>query len=112
MVQLFLDDLASNVMILAHPWTSRSMAEHCGLGVTQFVHYCRQLTNMAPIQYLNQSRVEMASQMLVNAPQRSITDIALACGFGSSQSNTRGGAARCPWRCRAELGSGRLCRYA
>ena len=85
MVQLFLKDLYQNVEMLAHTWTSRSMAEHCGLGVTQFVHYCRQLTNMPPIQYLNQCRIEMASKMLIEQPQMNITEIAMACGFSSSQ---------------------------
>lgn len=85
MVRLFLEDLAHNRTMLTQAWTSRSMAEHCGLGATQFAHYCRQVSNLSPMQYLNQCRVEMAGQMLVNEPEKSITDIALSCGFGSSQ---------------------------
>ena len=61
------------------------MAEHCGLGVTHFVHHCKQLTNMTPAQYLNHCRIEAGAKMLVEKPAMSITNIALTCGFGSSQ---------------------------
>jgi AraC family 4-hydroxyphenylacetate 3-monooxygenase operon regulatory protein len=81
-VELFLDDLRKN---LAQPWTVASMAERCGLGVTRFVHHCKQSTNMTPAQYLNHSRIEAAAHMLVEKPKISITDISLSCGFSSSQ---------------------------
>jgi AraC family L-rhamnose operon regulatory protein RhaS len=81
-VELLLDDLRRN---LVQPWTVTSMAECCGLGVTHFVHQCKQLTNMTPAQYLNHCRIEAASHMLVEKAKMSITDIAFSCGFSSSQ---------------------------
>ncbi len=84
-VQLFLDDLRRNPEHLGRAWTLRAMAERCGLAETRFRHYCRQLTNMTPTQFVEHCRVETASQMLVEQPDRNITDVALACGFGSSQ---------------------------
>ena len=47
-VQLFLDGLAGDAGQLAQEWTVPRMARRCGLGVTHFVHHCRQLTNMTP----------------------------------------------------------------
>jgi len=40
---------------------------------------------MTPIEYLNSCRVEAASHLLLNQPDLSITQVAYACGFNSSQ---------------------------
>jgi len=40
---------------------------------------------MTPLQYLTHCRVELAARMLVEQPQASVTDVAFACGFNSSQ---------------------------
>jgi AraC family L-rhamnose operon regulatory protein RhaS len=61
------------------------VAQRCGLGTTQFVRYSRQLTNLTPMQYLNTCRLETAARMLVDLPERSVIDVALDCGFSSSQ---------------------------
>ena len=84
-VELFLADLQSNLENLAEPWTLRIMAEYCGLAETRFRHYCRQLTNLTPVHFLELCRVKAASQMLIERPRMTITEIAMACGFGSSQ---------------------------
>jgi AraC-like DNA-binding protein len=84
-VKLFLADLRNNPQNLVKPWTLREMAERCGLGETRFRHYCKKLTNMTPIQFLEHCRVETASKMLIENPRMAVTEIALACGFGSSQ---------------------------
>ena len=81
-VQLFLDELSRR---LDEPWTLDSMAKTCGLGRTRFAHYCRTLTNQNPTQILNQMRLDSAKSMLRDDPDRSISDIALSCGFGTSQ---------------------------
>jgi AraC-like DNA-binding protein len=84
-VELFLAELRDNPERLAQSWTLRTMAEHCGLAETRFRHYCRQLTNMTPVQFLERYRVEAASRMLVEKPRMTVTEVAMACGFGSSQ---------------------------
>ncbi len=81
-VQIFLDGLAQHA---AADWDLESMARQCGLSRTQFSEYCRRLTNLTPIQYLTQCRVELAARMLIERPDASITEVAHACGFGSSQ---------------------------
>jgi AraC-like DNA-binding protein len=81
-VALFLTDLKDQ---LCEPWSIESMAQSCGLGVTRFIHYCRQITNMTPAHYLTQSRLEGAIRLLETKPEMSVTQVALACGFSSSQ---------------------------
>ena len=81
-VELFLADVRDNC---AEPWTLPIMAKQCGMGATRFTHYCKQITNVAPMQYLNRCRVEAAAKLLTGKPRMSVTEIAFACGFSSSQ---------------------------
>ena len=84
-VELFLADLAHSLPSLAHPWTLETMAGQCGLGVTRFVHHCKQVTNLAPMQYLTRCRVEAAARMMREDRALSISGVAERCGFASSQ---------------------------
>jgi transcriptional regulator GlxA family with amidase domain len=81
-VDLFLRSLSEQI---ERPWTLDEMANECGLGRTRFADYCLQLTNVTPMEYLANCRIGAACRMLVQLPHRSITEIAFACGFGSSQ---------------------------
>jgi AraC-like DNA-binding protein len=84
-VELFLHDLRAHQENLSLKWSLEEMAKSCGLGLTQFVHHVRCVTNMSPLQYLNYSRLDCAAHMLRESNGTSITDVALACGFSSSQ---------------------------
>jgi AraC family L-rhamnose operon regulatory protein RhaS len=84
-VEMFLTDLRECPEQLGHEWTLQTMAKHCGLAETRFRYYCKELTNMPPSQYLELCRVDAAAKMLVQEPQKTVTDIAQACGFGSGQ---------------------------
>lgn len=84
-VQLFLSTLWNQSEMLAADWTVESMAEECGLKPTQFVHHVRQLTNRAPIHYLNDCRLQCAANLLADTERSSVTGVALTCGFSSSQ---------------------------
>jgi AraC family L-rhamnose operon regulatory protein RhaS len=84
-VELFLMELRDNVDQLSREWTLRLMAKASGLGVTQFVYYCRQLTNMTPLQFLNLYRLQHAAQILVSDQEQTVTEIADRCGFRTSQ---------------------------
>lgn len=77
---MFFDSLATS---LDQPWTLELMAARSGLGRTRLAHYCRKLTNLTPLAYLQHLRIERARQLLAD-DKRSITAIALDCGFGSS----------------------------
>ena len=84
-VELFWRDLEQNADHLALEWSVHGMARRCGMGVTNFIHHTRQLTNLTPIQYLNRCRLAAAARLLRERPDHSITRIALACGFTSGQ---------------------------
>lgn len=81
-VRLFLEQLRGRVGEL---WTLDSMAEECGLGRSRFAYYCRRLTNMTPLELLARTRVGEAARMLRRNPRARVTDVALSCGFASSQ---------------------------
>jgi AraC-like DNA-binding protein len=84
-VELFLHEVENNPDTSSESWTINSMAEHCGMGVTAFSKYCRELMNAGPMEFLNRCRLDRAARQLRENPGLSITEIALACGFNSSQ---------------------------
>ena len=81
-VEMFFEGLP---LALGQEWTVPRMARQCGLGVTHFVHHCKRVTNMTPLQYLNHCRLEAAGRLLGEQSDRSVTEIALDCGFTSPQ---------------------------
>jgi AraC family L-rhamnose operon regulatory protein RhaS len=84
-VELFLADLSAHPEHVSVDWSVGDMAQSCGLGVTQFIHHVRVLTNMTPMQYLNHARLDLAARLLRESPDRSITDVSLDCGFSTAQ---------------------------
>jgi len=84
-VQLFLEDLRRHPKHLELPWSAREMAACCGLGLTQFDHHVKVVTGLTPMKYLSQCRLERALTLLREIPKRNVTDIAIECGFSSSQ---------------------------
>ena len=84
-VELFLYDLAANAASSRQPWTLEEMATQCGMGVTAFTKYCRELVNNGPVEYLNQCRLNRAARELKENPALPVTEIAFQNGFNSSQ---------------------------
>ena len=80
-VDVFLGSLRPR---LSEPWTVDAMAEQCGLGRTRFIHYCRQVVNATPMDYLTGLRVERAFDLLTTT-ELTVAEIAVDCGFSSSQ---------------------------
>ena len=80
-VRMLLDELDSH---LDHPWRLQDMASAAKLGRSQFSRYCRELTNMTPVEYLTSRRIELASRLLRES-DATITEIAMEAGFQSSQ---------------------------
>jgi AraC-like DNA-binding protein len=80
-VHLFLARLRERTQ---EQWSVDRMAEECGLGRTRFVHYCKKMVNLTPLEYLSLLRVEQAKHLLVNTDLL-ISDVAQLCGFQSSQ---------------------------
>lgn len=81
-VEMFLQGLADHV---DYPWTLEQMAQHCNLGRSQFAAYCRRITNMTASEYLADCRIKKAKSLLLKRLDMNMLDIALACGFESSQ---------------------------
>ncbi len=69
----------------AEPWTVAEMARACRVGKTYLTDSCRELFNTTPSEQLNRIRLAHASRLLKNKPDMSITDIAFATGFNTSQ---------------------------
>jgi AraC family L-rhamnose operon regulatory protein RhaS len=81
-VEMFLAVLPEHA---AYDWDLIAMAKQCGLSRSQFSSYCKQLTNMTPIEYLTHCRLSLAARLLVERSDMSITQVAFASGFNSSQ---------------------------
>lgn len=84
-VELFLAELNQAHLDLTELWTLDRMAAHCNMGTTAFSKYCRELVNANPVEFLNQCRLDHAARQLKEKPSLTITEIALANGFNSSQ---------------------------
>ncbi|MGL6193761.1 MAG: helix-turn-helix transcriptional regulator [Thermoguttaceae bacterium] len=85
LVQSFIKELQMHPGQLFYQWTLPEMAKQCGLSISSFGTYFRQLTNMSPKNFLNKLRIEYAAQLLSEHPEVAITELALDCGFASSQ---------------------------
>jgi AraC family L-rhamnose operon regulatory protein RhaS len=84
-VEQFLKDLETNHAKCLEIQTLEEMARQCGLGITAFAKYTRELVNVGPMKYLKQCRLNHAAQQLREQPGASITDICFSNGFNSSQ---------------------------
>ena len=80
-VHRFLQDLPSH---LDRAWTLEEMAGACRLGRTHFANLVKTLTGDTPMAFLQRLRAERARELLLTT-HRPITEIALDCGFSSSQ---------------------------
>jgi len=82
-VRCFLEQLPN---YCNEPWTVDLMAEDCGLKPTRFSYYCRALTNLSPIEFLNNVRLKRAKEMIEDSEcDKNLLEIALDCGFSSNQ---------------------------
>jgi AraC-like DNA-binding protein len=84
-VELFLRDLEQRRIDLSEPWTLERMAKQCGMGVTAFSKYTREIVNAGPMEFLNSCRLDWAMHKLKENGSESITEIAFGCSFNSSQ---------------------------
>lgn len=66
------------------PWTLSQMAEACGVQRTRLNTIFMKLTGATPMEYLFRIRMERAKTLLRETDLR-VTDIALDCGYGTSQ---------------------------
>jgi len=81
-VELFINELSSTYN---EPWTLESMAEHCKLKTTRFIHYFKEITNDSPMQYLINIRLEASVGLLLNDTRLNVKEICYECGFSSPE---------------------------
>lgn len=79
-IELFLAELD-----IRKQWTLESMAHHCGMKITSFTHYFKQLKNMTPMHYLMTVRLEEAARLLTANADMPIKEIAYELEFNTSQ---------------------------
>jgi AraC family L-rhamnose operon regulatory protein RhaS len=84
-VELFLKDLETNHATCSEIQTLDDMAKYCGMGITAFTKYTRELVNAAPMKFLKQCRLQNAARQLLEQPDPSITGVGFSNGFNSSQ---------------------------
>ena len=84
-VQIFLEDLENGRLNLGDAWAFSKMADHCDMGVTAFSQHTRALVNAGPVEFLNNCRLDKAARLLRGPEKCSVTEVALTCGFNSSQ---------------------------
>jgi len=84
-VKLFWEDMKNIPHLLEREWSVKAMAKLCRMSESHFTQCSRKLTNMSPAHFLNHCRIQHALSIMARDPQRSITDIALDCGFSTSQ---------------------------
>jgi len=80
-VQSLLEALAADC---GQDWTLATMAAQSGLQRTRLNAIVQKLTGGTPMEYLFRLRIEHAKTLLRETDMQ-VTDIAFACGFGSSQ---------------------------
>lgn len=85
LIDEFFHEMKERPNLLAKPWTLSAMAARCGMSNSIFCRHCQQLTNSTPKSYLNKLRIEYAAQALTADPEYPITELAIDCGFDSSQ---------------------------
>jgi transcriptional regulator GlxA family with amidase domain len=69
---------------ISHKWTVNEMSDTMNMKLTRFNAFIKRKTGYSPFQYLISLRVEVAKDYLTNSTLN-ITQIALECGFFSSQ---------------------------
>lgn len=80
-VRLFLNRLEEHI---DYPWRVDEMAKQCGIPRGAFITNCSILLNRTPHAHLMRLRIKRACRLLEAADQKTLTDMAMECGFSSS----------------------------
>lgn len=70
---------------LAEPLNWEDVAEACHISASHFRHMFISIFNETPGQFLTRMRLKSAVYLFYLEPEMSVTDVALGCGFSSSQ---------------------------
>ena len=81
----FFHGLEASVDTAAEPWTVAEIARACRVGVTYLTASCKEIFNATPSDQLCRIRLAHAARLLRDQAQLTITEVAFAVGFNSSQ---------------------------
>ncbi|MBK1875301.1 helix-turn-helix domain-containing protein [Pelagicoccus mobilis] len=84
-IREFFHGLEASVEKAAEPWAVADIAHACRVGVTYLTASCKEIFNTTPSEQLNKVRLFHAAKLLKEREERSVTDIAMATGFSTSQ---------------------------
>lgn len=84
-IRQFFQGLEASVEKASEPWAVSDIARACRVGITYLTDSCHGLFNTTPSEQLNRIRLGHAAQMLKQKPEMSVTEIAFAVGFNTSQ---------------------------
>ncbi|ADE53992.1 helix-turn-helix domain-containing protein [Coraliomargarita akajimensis] len=84
-IRQFFHGLEASIDKSAEDWNVGEMAHACRVGKSYLTAACRKIFNTTPAEQLNRIRLNHARDLLVNAPEQSVTDIAFQVGFNTSQ---------------------------
>jgi AraC-like DNA-binding protein len=68
---------------LTEDFSESDLAKAAGMTVSAFSRSFRKHTGMGVVEYVNRHRINLACQMLMNEPEKSVTDICFAVGFNN-----------------------------
>jgi AraC-like DNA-binding protein len=68
---------------LTEDFTEADLAATAGMTASAFSRSFRRHTGMGVVEYVNRLRINLACQMLMNDPEKSVTDICFAVGFNN-----------------------------
>jgi len=77
------------VQDLAQPLSLRAVSEASGFSPYHFHRIFKALVGETPNQFVKRLRLERSLYLMSHAPRRSLTDVALHCGFSSSSDFSR-----------------------
>jgi AraC-like DNA-binding protein len=84
-IATFLEQLKADPVKLRQPWTVKLMAKSCSLGETRFAHYCKEIVNMSPSEYLQHCRLQRAVYLLHEENTLTIREVSEQIGFTTAR---------------------------
>jgi AraC family L-rhamnose operon regulatory protein RhaS len=84
-IATFLEQLKTDPVKLRQPWNVKLMAKCCSLGETRFSHYCKEIVNMSPSEYLQHCRLQRAVYLLREENTLTIRQVAEQIGFTTAR---------------------------
>ena len=84
-IRQFFQGMEASLDKASEPWTVDEMARICRVGKSYLTRSCRRIFNATPGEQLNWVRLNHARRLLLERPGMTVTEVAMASGFNTSQ---------------------------